>query len=350
MTAETLHRPVSSGQFVVRRQCDRTWKAPRPRLSVGFLLTRNFTLTALSSFMDMLRLAADDGDSSRQRHCRWTVMGLGREPVRSSCGLDIAPWDDLRDVQEFDYLVVVGGLLDDGPQLDPTTQAYLHEAVRKDVRLIGVCTGVVAVVEAGLMEGRRCCVSWYHHRDFAAKFPNHPFTADELFVVGRDRITCAGGTAAADVAAYLIERHIGAAAARKALHILQNDRARPPDQAQPQPQPLGPAAADPSAIADERIRRATLLMEQNLSVPLSVDELAQRVQVSTRQFIRLFRMHTGASPLSYYRQLRLNYARWMLTHSDESITQIALEAGFSDCAHLSRQFRTVFGIPPSSLR
>ncbi|CAO3361467.1 DJ-1/PfpI family protein [Azospirillum palustre] len=155
MTAETLHRPVSSGQFVIRRQCDRTWKASRPRLSVGFLLTRNFTLTALSSFMDMLRLAADDGDSSRQRHCRWTVMGLGRELVRSSCGLDIAPWDDLRDVQEFDYLVVVGGLLDDGPQLDPTTQAYLREAVRKDVRLIGVCTGVFTLVEAGLMEGRR---------------------------------------------------------------------------------------------------------------------------------------------------------------------------------------------------
>jgi AraC-like DNA-binding protein len=40
----------------------------------------------------------------------------------------------------------------------------------------------------------------------------------------------------------------------------------------------------------------------------------------------------------------------MLINTDESITEIALEAGFSDCAHLSRQFRAAFGIPPSALR
>ncbi len=345
MNADDPHRPVSDGRFVTHRHSDRQWRTSRPYLSIGFLLTRNFTLTALSSFMDMLRLAADEGDRSRQRYCRWTVMGGGRESVRSSCGLDISPWDDLRDVRELDYLVVVGGLLDDGPQLDSTTQAYLREAASKDVKLIGVCTGVFALVEAGLMEGRRCCVSWYHHRDFSARFPNHPFTATELFVVGQDRITCAGGAAVADVAAHLIERHIGAAAARKAMHILLNEKARLPEQAQPQPQPLGPAG-----IGDERIRRVTLLMEQNLSAPLSIDELARRVQVSSRQLIRLFRAQTGSSPISYYRRLRLNYARWLLMNSDDSITQIALEAGFSDCAHLSRQFRSVFGMPPSSLR
>ena len=56
------------------------------------------------------------------------------------------------------------------------------------------------------------------------------------------------------------------------------------------------------------------------------------------------------SPLSYYRQLRLNYVRWMLINTEESITDIALEAGFSDCAHLSRQFRAAFGVSPSALR
>jgi transcriptional regulator GlxA family with amidase domain len=337
------YRPVSSGRAPPRRHSDRSWEGARPRLSVGFLLARNFTLTPLSSFLDVLRLAADEGDSSRQVHCRWTVMGLGREPVRSSCGLDTVPWDDLRDVREFDYIVVVGGLLDEGPQLDTTTQAYLREAAARGVTLVGLCTGTFALVEAGLMTGHQCCVSWYHHRDFANRFPDHPFVADQLFLVDRDRITCSGGTAAADLAAYLIDRHVGAAAAQKAMHILLAERMRSPGQAQPQP----PSA---SPVTNERVRKATLLMEQNLSTTLSVGEIAKRVQLSIRQLDRLFHAETGMSPLSYYRQLRLNYVRWMLINTGESITDIALEAGFSDGAHLSRQFRAAFGVPPSALR
>jgi transcriptional regulator GlxA family with amidase domain len=132
--------------MAARDHSTRSWPAMRPRLSVGFLLAHNFTLTALSSFLDMLRLAADEGDGSHQVHCRWTVMGKGREPVRSSCGLDIVPWDDLLDVREFDYLVVVGGLLDEELQLDPLRTAYLQEAANKGVKLVGVCTGSFALV------------------------------------------------------------------------------------------------------------------------------------------------------------------------------------------------------------
>lgn len=342
------YRPVSSGGTAPRRTGTRSWgtrpwDGVRPRLSVGFLLARDFTLTPLSSFLDVLRLAADEGDGSRQIRCRWTVMGLGREPVRSSCGLDILPWDDLRDVRDFDCIVVVGGLLDDGPQLDTMTQAYLREAAARGVTLIGLCTGTFALVEAGLMAGRRCCVSWYHHRDFAERFPGQPFVADQLFLVDGDRITCPGGTAAADLAAWLIERHVGNAAAQKAMHILLADRMRQPGQPQPQP----PSA---SPVTNERVRRAMLLMEQNLSFPLSAAEIAGRVQLSIRHLDRLFRMETGMPTLTCYRRLRLSYVRWRLVNTDDTITDIALEAGFADCAHLSRQFRAVFGVSPSTVR
>jgi transcriptional regulator GlxA family with amidase domain len=271
------------------------------------------------------------------RHGHWA------EPVRSSCGLDTIPWDDLRDVRDFDYLVVVGGLLDEGPQLDMTTQAYLRQAAAKGVTLVGICTGTFALVEAGLMTGHRCCVSWYHHRDFSNRFPDQPFVANQLFLVDRNRITCSGGTAAVDLAAYLIDWHVGAAAAQKAMHILLAERMRPPAQPQPQPPSATPAT-------NERVRKAALLMEQNLSTTLSAGEIAKRVALSTRQLDRLFQTEMGMSPLSYYRQLRLNYVRWMLLNTEESITEIALEAGFSDCAHLSRQFRVAFGVSPSALR
>ncbi len=74
--------------------------------------------------------------------------------------------------------------------------------------LIGVCTGVFALIKAGVMGGRRCCVSWYHHGDLTRRFPDIEPVADRLFVDDGNRLTCAGGTAAADLAAYLVERHL----------------------------------------------------------------------------------------------------------------------------------------------
>ena len=314
-----------------------------PALSIGFVLSNSFTLTALATFMDALRLSADEGDRSRPIHCQWTIMGPRGRRIRSSCGVEITPWDGFRDPAAFDYVVVVGGLLHRGPQTDAETLRYLHAVAAADVPLVGVCTGSFVLSRAGLMKGRRCCVSWYHYHDFLAEFPESEPVADQIFVVDGDRITCSGGTGVLDLAAYLIERHWGPGSARKALHILQTDRSRPPSGPQPQP-----AFAPP--IASERVKKAILQMEQHISEPLSIEELAHRAHLSTRQFERLFRGSTAISPTIFYRALRLRYGLWRLIHTDQTVTEIAQECGFADCAHFSRQFRALFRVPPTAAR
>ena len=72
--------------------------AVRP-LRVGFILTNNFTLSALSNFVDVLRLAADDGDNSRPIRCQWHIMSSSDDPVRSSCGLLVYPTSKLIDAK-----------------------------------------------------------------------------------------------------------------------------------------------------------------------------------------------------------------------------------------------------------
>lgn len=43
-------------------------------LAVGFVLMPSFTLLPFSAFIDALRLAADEGDKSRQVNCQWTIQ------------------------------------------------------------------------------------------------------------------------------------------------------------------------------------------------------------------------------------------------------------------------------------
>jgi transcriptional regulator GlxA family with amidase domain len=325
--------------------------APRPEpphvLSVGFILADNFTLSAFSLFVDHLRLAADDGDMSRPIMCRWSIMAAQDAAVRASCGITVSRTSPLLPPRQFDYIAVVGGLLHTGRPLDDETVAYLKAAAAAGVPLIGVCTGSFILCRAGLMTGRRCCVSWYHCQDFLNEFPHHHPVADRMFVIDGDRITCSGGAGAADLATFLIERHLGRAVAQKARHVLLLDRARHGNDAQPHP-PISDGM--PEEVSDHRVRRALLLMEQNLANPLPIADIADRLRLSTRQLERLFQSVIGVRPIIFYRMLRLRYARWLLDHTDRSVTDIALESGFSDCAHFSRQFKTMVGQSPSDVR
>jgi transcriptional regulator GlxA family with amidase domain len=198
----------------------------RPALRVGVILAHHFTLSAFAVFIDHLRLAADEGDRSRPLHVQWSIMASRPESIPASCGVLLEPTTALLPPESLDYVVVVGGILHAGPQLDEATIRYLREVGATQVPMIGICTGSFILCRAGVMNGRRACVSWYHYQDFLAAFPGQAVVADRLFLADGPRITCAGGAGAAALATHLIEQHVGRAAAHKASQVLLFDRPR----------------------------------------------------------------------------------------------------------------------------
>ncbi|WFM71307.1 GlxA family transcriptional regulator [Halomonas sp. CKK8] len=312
-------------------------------LSVGFVLLHRFTLLPFAAFVDCLRLAADEGDRSRQLRCHWTFMTSAGQEALSSCGAAISPCLSFRDPAEFDYIVVIGGVQAQKERQDSNALAYLRQAAEAGVPLVGLCTGVFALIQAGLMKGRRCCVSWYHHRDMIQRFPAIEPVADRLFIDDGDRLTCAGGAAAADLAAYLVERHLGKAWAMKSLNIMLLDEARAGTHQQPQPVVFG-------KIEDRLVRRAIAVLEQHLGEAISMDALAERVGTSRRHLERRFREILGVGPQKFARDLRLRYGLWLLHYTGKSITEIGERCGFADTAHFSRQFRSAFDMTPSEMR
>lgn len=317
---------------------------PKPvaRLRVGFVLARHFTLTAFANFIDTLRLAADDGDRSRQIHCQWTVMSSTRSPIVSSSGIAITPESDWIDPTHFHYIVVVGGLLHRGEPIDEATAAYIRRAADAGTALIGVCTGSFILTRLGVLKGRKVCVSWYHRNDYVDEFGGTPL-ADRLYVIDGDRITCSGGAGVVDLAAALVEKHVGAQAAQKSLNVLLLDQQRAADSAQPIPN-VGPPASD------LRVRRAILAMEQAMADPVTIPTLANRLGISERQLGRLFQSELGASPADIYRGMRLDFGHWLLSHTGRSIGEIAVQTGFADGSHFTRAYRQRFGRSPGQNR
>jgi transcriptional regulator GlxA family with amidase domain len=314
----------------------------RKCMSVGFVLAPSFTLSTFAAFIDVLRLAADQGDRSRPIQCSWAVIAHDEQAIKSSCGIAIAPTAALADPRQYDYIVVVGGLLYGRP-VPAAVLDYLRLASELEVPLVGLCTGSFVLARAGLMDGYRSCVSWFHFVDFVSAFPDLAVSADELFIVDRGRLTGAGGTSVVHLAAHLVERHCGKPEAIKALRIMIEGAPLP--SITPQPQPLITQGCD-----DPRVARAVLLIERNLATPLTVEQVARHVHVSDRQLERLFQSHTGLSPSAFAMKLRLRHAHQLLISSAQPIIDIATECGFSSSSHFTNSFRHVYAKTPSKAR
>lgn len=317
--------------------------APPPPLRIGFVLAPRFTLSAFANFIDVLRLAADEGDRSRPIRCLWHVLSATMDPVPSSTGLAVQPDERLGDPRRFDYIVVVGGLIGEIERLHPDAVTFLRETAAARVPLVGICTGAFILHRAGLMDGYRCCVSWFHHDDFLAEFEGLTPVSDRIFVVDRDRLTCSGGVSSAHLAAHLVDRHLGRAAASKSLRIMIIDSALEGEM----PQPGIPMEL---ATADPLVRKALNLMQQSLDMPPTVDALSTRLGVSRRKLERHFRVALAMTPATAGRMLRLAQARFLLVASKRSVAQIAADTGFCDSSHFIRVFREALGVTPETYR
>lgn len=314
-----------------------------PLLRVGFLLTPHFTLTAFAGFVDALRLAADEGDRSRPRLCRWDILGAAGTACVSSCGASVNATAPMRSPEAYDYLVVVGGLLHGGQQVPNTTYAFLHDAMAHDVKLIGLCTGSFVLARAGLLDGHLTCVSWFHREAFVAEFPHLRLVSNQMFVVDRDRLTCAGGTSVVHLAAYVIEKALGRAHAVKALRIMIEE------------QPLPSRTLQPEEVLSERstdtmVHKAMLLLELELHSSLPIEQLCERLGIGRRQLERRFRRDVGLTPAGYRQNLRMERARWLLQNTDLEVTEIGFECGFHDSTNFARMVKKSLGVTPREVR
>lgn len=317
--------------------------APSSRiLRVGFILCPDFTLVAFSGFLDTLRLAADEGDRSRPIDCQWEILSHDMNPIRSSAGVEVRPTAELANPAAFDYIVVVAGLLE-GRRCPKPLLDYLLRAAAMRIPLVGLCTGSFVLARLGLMQGTRCCVSWFHHESFVAEFPLVPVTSEVLYVVEHDRLTCAGGTSVVHLAAHIIETFGGKAKASKALRILIEDAMLPGSSVQPAP-------VHSERAKDPRVRRAMLLIERNVENPISCEFVARQVKLSVRQLERLFKEELGLSPTAFCEKLRMSRAYELLVFSHEPLHQIAIRCGYKNNSHFASRFKLAYGDTPSAIR
>ncbi|CCB63374.1 helix-turn-helix domain-containing protein [Hyphomicrobium sp. MC1] len=105
-----------------------------------------------------------------------------------------------------------------------------------------------------------------------------------------------------------------------------------------------------SPLQKWRLKRVLLYIDEKLSEPLRLSDLAAVAGMSRMYFARKFRAATGKSPHAYVQFRRIECAQFLLLTTDQSICAISLEAGFHSHAHFSTFFRKATGETPTQWR
>lgn len=306
---------------------------------LGYLLIDGFALMSYAPVIEPFRAV---NRLTRTDHYSWRHYSVTGAPALASNGIELTVDGDIATIDAIDILFVCAG---GNPALFHDTRTFdaLRRASRFGACLAGISGGPFILARAGLLDGYACTIHWEHEQAFAETFTK-PRLQPGLFVIDRDRITCAGGLAGLDLATALITAHHSNQLARHVADwYIQPDR-RPP---------AGPqrvAAGRRYRVTHKGLEAALDAMEANIADPLSRAALARHALVSIRQLERLCATQLGTKIAPHYLGIRLERALLLIRQTSLSITEISAATGFISSSHFSRSFRQQHGISPTAAR
>lgn len=305
---------------------------------IGFLLFPTYAMHVFSLAVESLRLI---NRRFGGKYFEWTVLTPDGKPVAASNELLVTPQGSISDKLTFSTVFVLSGY-DPLSYVTKPTLNWLRQQNRLGVQLGSFDTGAYFLAEAGLLDGKQVAVHWEALAHFKEHYPNID-ASDKLFVIDGARITCSGGTGTLDLMLHLCALRIGKNLALEVAQdfIYTHIRSSTQDQRQ---------AWEHQGITHPRLARIVRAMEHNIETPLSLKQLAKKVQLTNRQIERLCHSQFGESPIRYYTKLRLKRARQLLEQSELPILSIALAAGFNSMSAFSRAFSNAFESSPRAYR
>ena len=305
----------------------------------GFLLVPQFSLICFAAAIEALRSA--NRMSGKQLYT-WELLVPHGDSIESSGGLTLSPARQVADVAHITNVALCGGL-DTHKFDDKRTLNWLRRVARQGANVGAISTGSHVLARAGLLDGYRCTVHWEDLAAFRERYPKLD-VSDEIFEIDRSRFTCSGGTASMDLMLHVIALQHGHGLAAAVAEQFMHERIR--DRHDHQRMNLRARLG----VAHPKLLQLVARMEETLETPLSRAELAQGVDLSTRQLERLFRKYLHRTPTRFYLELRLERARLFLRQTSMSVLDVALACGFVSASHFSKCYREHFARRPGEER
>lgn len=308
---------------------------------ICFLIFDGFPMACLTSMIEPLRVANEVTNSET---FSWQLLSENGNPVTASANIKFDVTGSINTLSDMHYLVMLSppkAVFD-----DPQSIGTLRYLSRHGCVFCAVSGGVFPLARTRLASTTPLSVHWCYQSAFESEFPN--CTASDKIIEASDQfITASGAAGGFEVALKLIEERLGPAVSTEVACWFQHPMMRRSgiQQITPVPQDHHTAESLPEPVHD-----AIAIMQNHIRDPLSVEDIAGMVNLTSRHLERLFKSATAQSPHSFYRNMRMRAARQMVLYTNEKISTIASELGYTELRGFRRHYQTSFQMSPEDDR
>ena len=323
------------------REVARQPEPPKTIALLGFDGVSSFDLTGP---IEALKIAGCNGERGRWSSYRTVVVGLTNKSFTSDSGLLFKAELTIDATGSFDTILIPGGRGWQEPETRRRAAAWLLRQSKSARRIASVGTGLYALAQSGLVNGRLVTTHWRFSRDLARLFPSLRMNPAASFLQD-DRFYSSSSTAAGiEMTIHLIKEDYGAELALTVAREMGVDL-RPPGDNEPLVEQMNyaPGPAD-------RVAALPVWIASHLTHDLSVEVLAERSALCRRHFTRLFQRIFNHSPADFVEQMRLSEARRRLLMPHHSVESTGRSVGYKSPDAFRRAFERRFGLTPNRYR
>src|SRR5579864_434168 len=303
------------------------------------------SLLDLSGPLEAFRVAAAfAGPGQRGGSYQCTVVSARGGRVQTADGVELITESTHKLCgTQIDTLIIPGAFAVEDVTRDRALVEWVSNGARTCRRVCSVCIGSFLLAEVGLLNRRRAATHWMHASLLAARYPLVTVEPDAIFVKDGRFWSSAGVTAGIDLALALIEQDAGRELAINVARILVVYLKRAGGQSQY-------SALLSAQSESETFGELERWIAEHLTSDLRVESLANRMHMSPRNFARVYAEKRGRTPARAVEAIRVDAARRRLEQTDERITAIAEECGFSNEEQMRCAFVRILRIPPRDYR
>jgi transcriptional regulator GlxA family with amidase domain len=278
---------------------------------------------------------------------QWKLVSTNGKSIKSSSGIEFNVDEKITDIDSEGWLYLPGVLVEDTIELTSYIEQhvpisdFLTSYYQQGMGIAANCTGTFLLAESGLLDGYCASTTWWLSDFFEQRYPLIQLQPDRLSLPCENIICGSTATAHLDLAIILIRRYMGRKIAHLcAKYMLINYQKR--TQAPFQPLLI--------KTNDTFIQEATTWLRKNLNKDIRIEDLAQKMNVSTRTLIRRFNKATGESPVQYLQKLRIDRSKYFLETSPLSMHTIIERVGYQDESTFRRLFKKHTNLTPLQYR
>jgi len=251
----------------------------------------------------------------------------------------------LQDVERTDLLIIppTFGDIDTGIRDNAEAIPYFRKLHLKGTRLASLCVGAFLLAETGLLNGKKCSTHWAYVSEFKEKYPEIEIE-DGAVITENDNIYSSGGASSLwNLILYLVEKFSDRETAVMIAKYFALDISR-------DSQSQFAIFRGQRNHEDLDIQKAQDYIELKYEEKITVEDLANFVNIGRRTFERRFKEATNNTPVEYIQRVRIEAAKKFFEASRKNVSQVMYDVGYTDTKAFRDIFKKITGLTPIEYR